>query len=272
MKLLDKYNELLKKKDLSKKDKLILDAFKYDIFKEKPSKKYRKLFKEMYGERYPENVEDISDALFDELKEGIQVHIEEEKCQKKYAQQRAKKGYCDLDTFSMRDWFITYAPKILTEMRDNLHGNPVFFDDKSFINMNLSNTQSLNTNDEEESPDFKKWQTILDEMIHLLHEMDEDKCSLKNPYEKELFKINEEFRRKYGGCGDKLKTKEEIAQEKARGSIRMLSPKDFPDLYPGYSELQHKYMMSEIHKFNYMDKCKNRFFHLFSEYFWDLWD
>ena len=161
---------------------------------------------------------------------------------------------------------------MLKILQDNLHGNPVFFDDKSFINMNLSNTQSLNINDEEESPDFKKWQAILDEMIHLLHEMDEDKCSLKNPYEKELFKINEEFRKKYGGCGDKLKTKEEIAQEKARGSIRMLSPKDFPDLYPGYSELQHKYMMSEIHKFNYMDKCKNRFFHLFSEYFWDLWD
>lgn len=217
------------------------------------------------GEKHSERLEDISDSL-------SEIMDEEEKRQKKYAQQRAEKGYCDLDTFSIRDWFITYAPKILTEMRENLHSHPAFFDGKSFINMNLSDTQSLNTDENEESPDFKKWKDILDEMIYLLHEMDEDKCSLKNQYEKELFKINEEFKKKYGGCGDKLKSKEEIAKEKAHGSVKMLSPKDFPDLYPEYSELQHKYMMAEIHKSSYMDGCKNKFFHLFSEYFWDLWD
>ena len=272
MKLVDAYNKLIKKPNLSEKDKILLDAFKYKILMKNPSEEYMKDFEKMYDVKYPTNIEDISDSLYNEFEDDIEIKKEDEKTQQKYAKQRAKKGYCDLDTYSIRDWFITYAPKILTEMRNNLHGNPVFMDDKSFINVNMSNSQSLNMEDEEESADFIKWKAILDEMIHLLHEMDEDKCSFKNQYEEELFKINEEFIDKYGFCGDKLKSKEDLMEEHMKGMTKMLSPKDFPDLYPNYSELQQNYMMAENHKFQYMERCKNRFFHLFSEYFWDLWD
>ena len=61
-------------------------------------------------------------------------------------------------------------------------------------------------------------------------------------------------------------------KEKKKGSSRMLSPRDFPDLYTGFEQLQHRYMSRESTIFFYRDKCKNRFFHLFSEYFWDMWD
>ncbi len=109
-------------------------------------------------------------------------------------------------------------------------------------------------------------------MIFLLTEMDADKCSMKNPYEKAYKGLNRKFRRELGWFGEKAKTPEELAEEKAKGSSRMYSPWDFPDRYPTAKEINGKYFEYETKIDEYRDKCKDEFFELFSKYFWMLWD
>jgi hypothetical protein len=157
-------------------------------------------------------------------------------------------------------------------MRDDLHGNPVFLANGAAVAVNQCDNQKVVMPDEEESPDFKKWKEILDEMIFLLKEMDEETCTFENRYEEEYMATLDDFITKYGFAGDKLKSDEEKEEERKRGSARMYGPGDFPDLYPDFNELSHKHMMMELAKDAYREKCKNRFFHMFSEYFWDLWD
>ena len=116
-----------------------------------------------------------------------------------------------------------------------------------------------------------KWEKILDQMIFLLGEMDEDSCSKQNKYQDAWWKAHEEFEEKYGFGGEGLKSEEEKAREKAEGAKRFY----FPDDEPGrddVKELMNNWLEEEKALAEYRNQCKNEFFNLFSEYFWDLWD
>ena len=48
----------------------------------------------------------------------------------KMQKQRAKKGFCVEDTWSVYDWFLNTVPKILTELNKNRMGHPTDMTDK----------------------------------------------------------------------------------------------------------------------------------------------
>ena len=50
----------------------------------------------------------------------------------KYAYQRATKGYCDYDLFSIYDWFLEMFPNMLKEFSDGTHGYPWDMEEKEW--------------------------------------------------------------------------------------------------------------------------------------------
>lgn len=258
--ILDRYNEI---KDLpgitGGIDKLVIECFRYKIFKENPSERFKKDFKDRYEYPYPEYVCDITRKLARNLRIRTKYCRTQEMLALKKSQQRAKRGFSDIDVWSIDAWFLEVMPQMLKAFKEHQDGFP-----SKFLN-------STNPTDEEEKAASEKWDGILDRMIFLLNEMDEDKCSMKNPYEKEKHRIDAQFYRKYGFFGDKAKGSSEYEEEESSGGRRMYFPSDFPDLYPTYDELYEKWSDSEITIRDHRDKCKKEFFELFSEYFWNLW-
>ena len=176
------------------------------------------------------------------------------KKKEKYKIQRAEQGFSQEDVWNMYDWFIHTVKPMLQHLRNNHVGSPAFLNEQH--------------TDENGTPVFEgcdeKWNEILDRMIFLLGEMDEESCSVKNRYEEEWENAYQEFEEKYGLFGEKLLTEEE---QKA-SSRRAYLPGDLPE----YKEISEKHMNEEIEIGKYRVKCKNEFFELFSEYFYDLWD
>lgn len=159
---------------------------------------------------------------------------------------------------------------MLQQFRNDLHSYPTTL--YSAPDMSHALDLDKDDNNKEKPKNLIEWENSIDRMILLLKEMDEDTCSVKNRFEKEYFKINEKFRKKYGFCGDKLKSKKRRKKEKKKGRITMLTPSDFPKLYPDYNELKDRYFREELLIQQYRDRCREEFFNLFSKYFWDLWD
>ena len=246
----------------------IMDCFKYGWLKVKPSKAHIKWFEDAFETTYPVYLSDISKELRQELKGYIKERKDTEKREEKWKMQRYKRGYSDADCWDIYGWFLNIMPKMLQQMRDNLHGYPADLPAHS-TNQIVSNSVIDNA---EEEPGFKEWKEILDRMIFLLKEMDEEKCSYKNPYEKDFFKMNENFRKKYGFFGEGLKSEEEKEEEKKKHLSRMYFPGDFPELYPEAKELSNNFMKHETYKNTYMNQCREEFFNLFSKYFYSLWD
>ena len=160
---------------------------------------------------------------------------------KKWAKQRARKGYCELDTYSVSDWFLNTLPDMLEEIKNNCTGYP----------------DEL-TEDE--------WIRILDRMIFLLHEANKDTCTKVNPYKAEYSRISDEFRAKYGEWGEKLLTDEQKAEAKKTGSSRIYLPSDMPE----YKEICEQYSEEEHKLSAYREKCKNEALELFSKWFYSL--
>lgn len=144
----------------------------------------------------------------------------------KWRMQRANRGFSDKDVWDIDVWFLDVMPKMLTQLKETTHSAPL-----------LPNTDQDTCHEE--------WGKILDRMIFLLHEMDEDKCSFKNKYEKEYFEyLDKKF-------PDHLNDEEFDEQ---------------------YKELRENYFRQEKIKAIHMDLRKTEFFDMFSRYFRDLWD
>ena len=159
----------------------------------------------------------------------------------KWAWQRATKGYCELDTYGVSDWFLNTLPDMLVEIKNNCTGYP----------------DEL-TEDE--------WIRILDRMIFLLREANVDTCTKINPYKAEYSRIFDEFRKKYGERGEKLLTDEEKAEAKKNGSSRIYLPSDMPE----YKEICEQYFEEERKLSTYREQCKNEALELFSKWFYSL--
>ena len=257
----ERYAEI---KDLNEfddsKDALIVDCYKYKLFKDKPSKRFKEDFKDDFDYDYPIYVSEITRKMASNLLGRIKFYKKEEAFEERARQQRAKRGYADVDVWNMDSWFMRTILPMLKQFRKTHHGVP-----GSFLS-------SYSPTDEEREAADAKWNGILDRMIFLLDEMDVDKCSMKNPYQKMYDGLNKKFRKELGWFGEKAKSPEELAEEKEKGSSRMYSPWDFPDKYPTAEEIKDKYFEYERKIDDYRNECKEEFFSMFSKYFWMLWD
>lgn len=262
MKLIsDRYAEIKDRNEFEdSKDKIIVECYKYKIFKDNPSKRFKEDFKEVFDYDYPIYISDITREMASELRTTIKYRKKDEAFEVRSRQQRAKRGYADTDVWNMDSWFMSTVSPMLKQLRKKHNGFPTSF------------LSSYNPLPEESEAANAKWEGILDRMIFLLNEMDADKCSMKNPYKRMYDGLSRKFRRELGWFGEKAKSPEELAEEEEKGSSRMYSPWDFPDKYPTAEEIKNQYFEYESKIYEYRNQCKDEFFSLFSEYFWMLWD
>lgn len=168
----------------------------------------------------------------------------------KCCKDRIAKGYCEYDTWSIRDWFLSVFPPMLQVYKENRHGSPACLETSS------------------DGDPHAAWDTILNRLLFLLSEMDEEKCSKKNPYEVDWGNIQKEFEDKYGFFGEALLTEEEKEESRRTGSTRWHLPSELPE----YQETLEKWRNSEREIEEYRDKCKDEAFQIIGKYFWNLWD
>lgn len=180
----------------------------------------------------------------------------------RFAYQRIKYGYCDSDIWSIDYWFLNVMPGMLQQLKDTTHSYPCF--QGSISHALCENGMSEDTDNE----GVKQWEAILSEMIFLLNEANEDTCTRENKYKKEYDKAREEFNNKYGMLGEKLRTEEDKAEEKKKGTHRVYMLGDVPE----YKEISELYFNESRVLDDYRDDCKNKALELFSKWFWDLWD
>ena len=261
MMISDRYAEIKDRHEFEDSvDELIVECYRYKIFKANPSKKFKEDFKEDFECKYPIYVNDITKKMAGRLRTRIKFYKDNEALEEKARKQRAQRGYADVDVWNIDSWFMRTVLPMLRQFRKKHNGVP-----SSFLS-------GYDSTPEERETANAKWEGILDRMIFLLEEMDEDKCSMKNPYEGRYNALHRKFRKELGWFGEKAKTPEELAEEKEKRSYRMYSPWDFPDKYPTAEEIKNKYFEYESKIDSYREDCKNEFFSLFSEYYWMLWD
>lgn len=253
-------------------DDLIRDCFRFGIFKLKPSRKHKFLFRKRYKAEYPVYTEQLNKALQAELEKDVRWREQEAErkedaaCARKYAKQRAGRGFSDRDVWNFCDWFVEVIPRMLQELKNDLHGYPRR-ETSSCAGLGL---QALDCN--AEAPGRQWWEAVLNRMIFLLDEMNEKTCSNKNPYQERFDEIWRDFENRYGFFGDGLKTDRQLVFEKRNKFRTCKTPADCPDLYPDYDEIRNNYHAYEDEIAKYRDRCTAEFFALFAKHFWDLWD
>ena len=180
----------------------------------------------------------------------------------KFFYQRIKYGYCDSDVWDIDYWFLNVMPGMLHQLKKTTHSYPCFQGNISHAVYGTGVSEDI------DNTGMKKWDDILSEMIFLLNEANEDKCTKENKYQKQYDKAQEEFDNKYGLFGERLRTEAEKAEEKKKGTHRLYMLGDVSE----YKEISELYYNESKALWNYRDECKNKALELFSEWFWDLWD
>ena len=182
--------------------------------------------------------------------------------EERMAKQRAKRGFCDRDVWDIGLWFGNIISPMLKQLAKNQTGYQCLDEKGNIIGCISDKTP------EEDAMYAKRWKDAILHLAFLADEMDEDRCSMKNPYDKEMRRISRAFEKKYGTFGEKLQTKEEREGNLHRWYFPESDPVNGKE-YKKISDLHTKYEM-KIER--YQNKCKNEFFRLFSKHFWDLWD
>ena len=189
----------------------------------------------------------------------------------KWAWQRATKGYCELDTYSIGDCLLNTLPDMCEAINKKRCGYPSALFDEAMEHYGLKSMDEYNKASEEirdKVDDYgdKKWGEILSRLIFLLREANEDTCKKVNPYDEEYTRISEEFREKYGEWGEKLLTDEEKAEAKKTGSHAVYLPHHMPE----YKEICELHSEEERKLNAYREQCKNESLELFSKWFYSL--
>ena len=189
----------------------------------------------------------------------------------KWSWQRATKGYCELDTYGVSDWFLHTLSDMCEYINENRYCYPTALFDEAVEHYGLKSMDEYNSapkeiRDKVDDYGDKKWGEILSRLTFLLREANEDTCTKINPYETEYIRISEEFRAKYGEWGEKHLTDEEKAEVKKTGSHSVYLPHQMPE-YKGICELHSE----EERKLSaYREQCKNEALELFSKWFYSL--
>lgn len=236
--------------DISAKDKIIFEGYPLGIFAE---------------DRF--NIENVEDIDMEKAFEYINAINDEKDLldrKKNWEKQRAERGFSDKDVWDISYWFLTVMPEMLTQFRDNMTGVPASISVKAL-------NRSVKHRDKEDDINKAKWEEIIDRMIFLLKEMDEETCSMKNVYEKEVVAAEKEFESKYGMFGCNFEKLNNIKHDDSSPGKRIYFYHDDPD-HPEWKVLSAKSMYQDLMISNYRDKCREEFFNLFSQWFWDLWD
>ena len=165
--------------------------------------------------------------------------------------QRIRYGYDEVATWDIDGWFLNVVPNIIHELRVNAHGYP---------------TSMEGATDAEKAAN---WTKILRRMEFLFREANVNTCKRKNPYEAEYDAAFAAFTREYDVFGQKLKTKEDIEMEKAKGCCRVYTMSDVGGYY---AEIQEKYMEELLKIDKYRAECLKKGMKLFTRHLWDLWD
>ena len=164
-----------------------------------------------------------------------------------FAYQRIRYGFCESDVWEINRWFMNVVPAMLDDLRESALDYP-----GCLLSIgNGINKLTYIPDQNEEDAAVEKWNAILKQMAFYIREADEAHCSQKNPYENQAHMTAEEFRKKYGESGEKMKISEEVEKE--------------------YGEMKEKYLDEENKIWLYRDACKNRGLQMFQEWFWDLW-
>ena len=182
-----------------------------------------------------------------------------------YAKQRAENGFCDCDVWHIAYWFYNTISPMLKQLAEK-GISYAELDEKG------NRTFSDNHTKEESTVLAKRWKDTLLHMAFLADEMDDDKCSMKNPYKDERDRVYETFEKEYGSMGQKLRTEEEAKTEEELEIYCKRGPEDDPIHGKEYKKVLDKYSAYNHKISRYKNKCKNEFFRLFSKHFWDLWD
>ena len=190
----------------------------------------------------------------------------------KWAWQRATKGYCELDTFSVGDWLLNTLPDMCEAINKKRCGYPSALFDEAMEHYGLKTMDEYNSapkeiRDKVDDYGDKKWGEILSRLTFLLREANEDTCTKVNPYKEEYTRTSKEFCEKYGEWGEGLMTEEEKEKAKKTGS----HPVYFPCHLPEYKEISELYF-DEDHKIReYQAQCKDKAIETFSKWFYSLW-
>lgn len=225
-----------------------------------------------------------------EIYDYVKREIEAKKFELRCEQERAKQGYSMLDVWNFNSWFTETMSNMLKDLAKNTHGYPIkiyeqYFErnkDKLYTQdyeewlLGAKNKKQEKQKEKADNECAKEWNNILNHMSYLLNELDEDRCSWNiklHALEEKWRNLREKFEEEYGN-GDSLKTEEEKKWEKENNCYFHVGPDRHPnkDFVNNYKEA-----MSDLFKFRrelseYQDKCKNEFFDLMKEWFWDLWD
>ena len=175
----------------------------------------------------------------------------DERYEEKLRKQKYRRGYSDRDVYNLCYEFPKVMASILKDYKkkacsyftldENLHR---ILDDKAH---------------EKEDIYIARRDQLLDRMIFLLNEIDEDKCSMKNPYRKDVHKAQDRFCKKYCFGDEKLKSKEQIAKEKEEGLFTHYSFTDDPDHKEENKKLLDEFIDYERRIGEYKEDCKNEF-------------
>lgn len=150
----------------------------------------------------------------------------------KYAWQRATKGYCDQDLWSLDWYYANMFSASLKEMAESSYGYPCEF--------------------ENEENGMEKWKAILNEMSLLFHNCLEDNEAYTNPYD-------DEYHRALRSC--RIETKD----EKGRDCICF----EFDNMQEG---LREAYFIEEHRIASQRNADKDAAFDLLKHWFFNLWD
>ena len=189
----------------------------------------------------------------------------------KWAWQRATKGYCELDMYSIGDWLLNTLPEMFEAINNKRCGYPSALFDEAMEHYGLKSMDEYNRAPEEirdKVDDYgdKKWGEILSRLSFLLREANEDTCTKVNPYDEKYTRISEEFHEKYGEWGEKLLTDKEKAEAKKNEGHPVYLPHQMPE----YKEICELHSEEERKLNAYREQCKNEALELFSKWFCSL--
>ena len=168
----------------------------------------------------------------------------------KHVYQRARKGYSYRDVWSIDYWFMRIMPKMLVDLKKNLHGCPAQF-----------TTREDGTEYQDVDKGVKDWEDVLDRMIFCFREMNDDTCSMENEFHDEFFKQwnkpneGKPWKDRFIPC----------EEDEHKGYYRLITGEVEPELDENY----HKKSL-EIEA--YKESMQNEGLALFCKYFRNLWD
>ena len=218
---------------------------------------------------------------------GLFNRIKDFRLHRKWARQRAKRGFCDADLWEIHTWFIEIMPDMLEKLADTAHSYPQRMWDEyyathkdEFAIPDDVSPQKLRTvgyeyylkneADEERIGDlcFAEWQRTLRYLAHLFREANPETCSKTNPVNDDYCRAHAEFEAKYGEDGRDLRTPEQIAEDEKNESLHS----HFMSEVPEFRDVSDRYFDEKQKIDDYQDKALHEGLDMFVEYFYDLWD